>query len=153
MKLVKATGKDFETVLNICQQVVNESFGKYYPVGAVDYFRYHHGKERVKQTLDAGETYLLHDDDERVIGTISVTENEIHRFFVLPEYQGKGFGTYMMDICEADILKKYDQVKLDSALSSFNLYLKRGYKMEGFVPYPQDNGDFLCFFSMTKGKI
>lgn len=144
--------KDYGVVLDICQKCIKESFGKFYPQGAVDYFLYHHGRERVEKTIRAGETFLLYDDNNIPCGTISLTKNEIHRFFVLPQFQGKGYGSYMMNHCESEVFKTYETVKLDSALSSFNLYIKRGYIMDEFIAYPQDNGDFLCYFSMTKTR-
>lgn len=152
MNLINVTMDDFETVLNIAQRGVAESFSKYYPKGAVDYFFYHHGSERVSKSIEAGDTYLLYNEDNIAVGTVSVTGDEIHRFFVLPEYQGKGYGTYMLDICEKQVLDKYPKVRVDASLGAFNMYLHRGYIMDDFIAYPQDNGDFLCYMPMSKGK-
>ena len=150
MEINKATKKDIDTVVEICRRGISECFAKYYPQQATEFFYYNHGKERVTEDIGKGITYLIYNEDNEPVGTISVDGNEIYRFFICQEQQGKGYGKRTMDYFEEKILKDYDEVRLDAALSAFNMYLKRGYKMIKFIPYPKDNGEYLCYFEMSK---
>jgi len=42
-------------------------------------------------------------DENKIIGTGSLFENEIKRFFILPECQGKGYGKILLDELEKNI--------------------------------------------------
>ena len=65
--------------------------------------------------------YALENDGE-IIGTGSHTDNHITRVYVLPEYQGHGFGSLIMDELEKEIFSCYDNCELDASLPacSFN---------------------------------
>ncbi len=152
MKIVKAEMKDLDLVCEISQGGVRNTLAKYYPKGAVDYFLIHHGPQRVSEHIEKGDVYLYYDDNGYAIATISVSENEIHRLFVREEHQRKGHGSYLLDYFEKKVFESYDKAVLDASLMARNMYEKRGYVQTGFVPYPQDNGDFLCFFPMEKKR-
>jgi len=48
--------------------------------------------------------------------------------FVLPEFQGKGYGSMLLDRLEQQAANKgYANVVLDSSLPAYSLYEKRGY--------------------------
>ena len=46
----------------------------------------------------------------------------------MPDFQGKGFGTFIMNRLEAEIGKRYDKAEIDASLSACKLYYDRGYK-------------------------
>ena len=84
------------------------------------------------------------------IGTITVKDNEICRLFVLPAYQGKGFGTEMLDFAEEIIFQHHSKVILDASLPAKKQYLKRGYKDIEFNIIATGDNDFLCYDVMEK---
>ena len=51
--------------------------------------------------------------DGEIIGTGSLTDNYIMRVYVLPEYQGQGFGGMMMDELEEALILPSNYVKTD----------------------------------------
>ena len=73
--------------------------------------------------------------DGKPIGTIATTESEdcieIGQFFILPEYQNKGIGTYLLK----NILEKADQLGMNVTLRFLknnpakSLYLRNGFRL------------------------
>jgi citrate lyase synthetase len=83
----------FNEIFDIIHKTIEEIYPKYYPRNAVDFFHNHHSKENMeKQLLNEFTMVVL--DNNKLIGTGSLFENEIKRFFILPKYQGKGYGKY-----------------------------------------------------------
>ena len=150
MKIIKAQQTDLDTVKEITHTTVNTIYPHYYPDGAVKFFLEHHSDENIRDDISKGCVYLLNDAEEKSIGTVTVKNNEICRLFVLPEYQGNGFGKILLDFSEAEIAKKYDEIVLDSSLSAKPVYIKRGYKEREYRTVRTSNGDCLCYDVMTK---
>lgn len=150
MKLTKAAMTDFDTVFDICYRCIDEYLYRFYPQKALEYFFDHHNRERVQEAIEKGQTYIYYDDANEPVGTISIDGDYIFRFFLLPEHQQKGYGSYMMDFCEQEIFKTYGSARLDSSLCAYNMYLHRGYILDEYVLY--DCGDILCYFAMHKDK-
>lgn len=46
----------------------------------------------------------------------------------MPDFQKKGFGTFIMNQLEEDIGKQYDKAEIDASLPACKLYSNRGYK-------------------------
>ncbi len=73
--------------------------------------------------------------DGKPIGTIATTESEdcieIGQFFILPEYQNKGIGTYLLK----NILEKADQLGMNVTLRFLrnnqvkSLYVRNGFRI------------------------
>ena len=96
---------------------------------------------------------LCYDASNHAVGTVTIKKNEICRLFVLPQYQGCGFGREMLDYAEKRILETYDEIVLDASLPAKRIYLKRGYSVMDFHVIETENGDFLCYdVMMKKGK-
>ena len=92
MNIRQATESDFESVKKITQETIHEVYPKYYPAGAVKFFSEHHADEKIIRDITAGIVYVVVTDDGVPAGTVTLTENEVDRLFVLPEFQGKGYG-------------------------------------------------------------
>ena len=69
---------------------------------------------------------------------------------MLPCYQNRGCGSYIMNCLEAEIAKEYDTVILDASLSAVFLYEHRGYKTVGHEIYELENGVKLVYEVMEK---
>lgn len=101
--------------------------------------------------MSSEEIYLvrLHGN---IIGTGSIRKNEICRLFILPKYQGKGYGNRLMDLLEARILENYPKVHVDASFPVESMYLKRGYQITSYKKIETENGDFLCYHTMEKER-
>ena len=145
----KATISELSIIQRIVRETVSEIYPNYYPLEVVQFFLNHHNEENIIRDLNEGNVYLLLEDNIPV-GTGTVVENSMNRVFVLPQHQGKGYGTQLMDFLENKISEQYDSIILDSSLPGFNIYIKRGYKQREFLEEPVENGRILFYPVMTK---
>ena len=144
-----AKGNDFETVKDITQTTIKLVYPKYYPEGAVQFFCNHHADDRILNDIVAGKVYLFEADDV-CVGTVTISNNEICRLFVLPEYQHKGYGRLLIDYAEKMISKTNKTVVLDASFPAKKIYIKRGYEPTEYNMIETENGDYLCFDVMEE---
>lgn len=149
MKFIKATLEDFDIVKNIVHSTIKTIYPHYYPMGVIEFFLKHHSDLNIRKGIET-ETVLLMEVDGVVVGTGSTYENEIGRMFVLPEFQGLGYGTSLMKELEDIIAKEYSKILLHSSLPAYNLYIKRGYVTVKYEKIITPNEDVLCFNIMEK---
>lgn len=76
----------------------------------------------------------------------------IELLFVLPDFQGRGIGTEILDFAERQIFEKHDDVVLHASLSAKSIYLKRGYREIEYRTKKNENSDYLCVDIMQKKK-
>lgn len=145
----RAKQEDLSTVADIVRSTINKIYPKYYPKGAVEFFLKCHNKDSISQDVADGNVYLL-EDDNNIVGTVTVNDNEINRLYVLPDYQGKGYGGFLLEYAEKIVFKDNDEIILYSSLPAKSMYLKRGYKEYRYEIFDTDNGDFLCCDIMKK---
>lgn len=138
-----------ETVHNILHTTIKTIYPKYYPKEVVDFFCAHHSMEHVAEGIASGNMSVLTDGD-KIVGTGCYFDNYITGVYVLPEYQGYGYGTIIMNHLEAKISEKYDTVLLDASLAAVFLYEHRGYKTIGHGKYELENGVKLVYEIMEK---
>ena len=150
MKIIKAAIDDFETVKLITHETIKEIYPHYYPKGAVEFFLKHHCDEAIMGDIAGGRCFLAVNENDTALGTVTVSEDEIDRLFVLPKYQGMGCGGALLDFAEDMISRSYDEAKLCVSLAAKSIYLKRGYKAVGYEVVLCDGGDRLCYDIMTK---
>lgn len=152
MSIRKATSEDFKTVKEITEKTISEIYPHYYPNGAVNFFLAHHKESNIINDIHENNVYICFDDKQNAVGTVTVKHNEICRLFVLPKYQGYGYGRELMNYAEQIIFEKYSKVLLDASLPAKKIYLKRGYFAIESNVIPTENGDFLCYDVMVKNK-
>lgn len=128
MKYRKAILEELEYIYEVVQNTIAEVYPRYYLKEIVDMFSEFHNKDNIAKDIIQGELYLLALDDNTIIGTGTANKNHITRVYVLPKYQGKGYGTYIMHQLESVIAKKYNKAEIDASLPACGLYAKLGYK-------------------------
>ncbi len=127
MQYIKADIHLAKEIHRIVSETIQTVYPNYYPSEVVDFFRSLHSEEHIKQDIADGRVYALFDKDI-LVGTGSLNENHITRVYVLPKYQGRGYGTYMINHLENKVKRNYDSVVLDASLPAVMLYEKLGYK-------------------------
>lgn len=145
-----ATSKDSVQIYNLVKKTIKEIYPHFYPKGAVIFFLNHHSLKNIQKDITSGNVYVLIDEN-KIIGTITVIENEINRFFVLPTFQHKGFGTKLFEFAQNQIIeKKYTCIKLHASFAAKSMYIKHGYKDFEYRTLETKNKDFLCVDIMQK---
>lgn len=150
MSIIQAVLSDLNIVKEISESTISEIYPHYYPKGAVEFFLLHHSTLNICNDIKLRRVYLYFDTEQNAVGTITIKNNEICRFFVLPSYQKRGYGTEMLDYAEQVISNKFSNVVVAASLPAQNLYLKRGYKSIEYKIITTDDNDFLCYDVMGK---
>lgn len=146
---ISATIDNLEAVYNIVQNSIKETYPKYYPGEVVDFFCDLHSKENILKDIEEGLVGILTVDGKSV-GTGCYKDNHITRVYVEPEYQGRGYGTYIMDNLEKCISDNFPTAVLDASLPACHLYEKRGYETIEHCKHPVNNGVVLVYEQMSK---
>lgn len=149
MKYNNATINDLDTIYNLVQNTIKTIYPKYYPIEVVDFFCEHHNYENIRKDIENGVVGILMIDNN-IVGTGSYNENHITRVYVNPEYQGKGYGSYIMQCLDEIISTTYDSVYLDASLPASHLYERRGYKTIEHNKWNVENGRVLVYEIMEK---
>lgn len=138
-------------VAEIVRRTIEETYPRYYPEGAVEFFLKLHSLEKIQSDMETEEIYLLMQKD-RIVGTGTVRGNDIRRLFVLPQYQGRGYGSRLCDFLEKKVLEDFPAIHVDASFPAEGMYLKRGYQILTYEKFQTDNGDFLCYHIMEKQR-
>lgn len=152
MAILKADKNHINIIKDITHNTIKAVYPRYYPAGAVDFFIQHHKTENIISDIESGFVYILVDNNSAAVGTVTVKDNEINRLFVLPEYQGKGFGSALLDFAEEKVFENHDEIVISASLPAKSIYLRRNYKETSYHRIAADNGDFLCYDEMKKNR-
>lgn len=149
MEYIKATKENIDCVFNIVRNTVTTIYPKYYPKEVVDFFCEHHNRENIAKDIESGNVGILVVGNQ-IVGTGSHESNHITRVYVLPEFQGKGYGSFIMQCLENEISAKYNTVLLDASLPASHLYEQRGYRTIKHERLSVENDVVLVYEVMEK---
>ena len=123
----KATPEDADKICYIVKHTKAVIYPDYYTQAVVDFINSLTAIDKINKDIEQKNIFVLVKDGE-IIGTGSRTDNHITRVYVLPEYQGKGFGSIIMDELEKEIFESYDDCVLEASQPACIFYENRGYK-------------------------
>lgn len=149
MELMLAKNHDAQQVYALVQETIKAVYPKYYLKEIVDMFCEFHSLNNILRDIEAGNTYILRENEE-IIGTGTKNENHITRVYVLPGYQKKGYGTFIMKQLEEIIREKYDCVDIDASLPACRLYSNLGYQTVDHGIWECKNGVIQVYEIMKK---
>ncbi len=141
--------EDLQTVYDVVQRTIKTIYPKYYPEEVVNFFCEHHSRNAIAKDIENGYVSVLKIDGN-IVATGCFVDNHITRVYVLPEYQKKGYGTFIMKNIEDQISEKYDKAYLDASLPAAALYEKLGFSTIEHERYPVENGVILAYEVMEK---
>lgn len=150
MNIREALPEELDIVENIVRRTITGIYPHYYPEGAVRFFLEHHIRSNIGNDIADKIVYLCTDSTGNAAGTVTIKKNEICRLFVLPEFQGSGYGGELLRFAEKKISCHYSEVLLDASLPAKAIYLKKGYTEAEYHIIETDNGDHLCYDLMKK---
>ena len=150
MDIFEYTEDYFEEIYNLVHTTIEKIYPKYYPRKAVDFFHKHHSKENMLEKLPNEYTKIIM-ENKIIIGTGAVKDNNIGRFFILPEYQNKGYGKKLLKELEDRIIQNnYEKITLASSLGAVFFYRSCGYKYNDYKIIPVEDDEKLCYLEMIK---
>lgn len=148
----QATTEDLQAVYAVVQQTIEAVYPKYYPAEVVDFFCEHHNRDAILKDIKNGDVSVLILED-KIIATGCFVENHITRVYVLPEYQKKGYGTFIIKSIQEQIQKKYDKAYLDASLPAVILYERLGFSTVKHEKYALKNDVVLIYEIMEKKLV
>ncbi len=149
MEFMLAKKENLEQVYGLVQETIHSVYPKYYLPEIVEMFSEYHSREHVLQDILARNTYILLQGGT-IVGTGTKQENHITRVYVLPKFQGKGYGTYIMNQLEELIRKQYDTINIDASLPACRLYARLGYETADHGIWECNNGVIQVYEIMKK---
>lgn len=148
--IIQAKQTDSKILFNLVRKTIKQIYPHYYPKGAVKYFLDYHSLQNIQKDILDGNVYILNVEN-KVIGTITICENEINRFFVLPEYEHKGYGTKLFNYAQELICNNgFTSIILYSSFSAKPMYKKLGFIEKEFELITTSTKDFLAADIMEK---
>ena len=151
MEILKANQGDLSTIDYIVKSTINEVYPNYYSAGVVKFFLKIHSRELIERDIKLSTSYLIVSQGKS-IGTFLIKNNEFSRFFVLPKYMGKGFGSQALDFIENVIFCSYDEIKMCASKSGLPFYINRGYEVAEYREECLADGEIEGYHIMSKSK-
>ena len=142
MKLVKATAVDIPTIQKLAHAIWPPTFSEILSKEQLNYMlQMMYSEEALYQQLEQGIIFLLAIEEEKAIGFVAyelnykdAAEVKIHKLYLLPTTQGKGYGKRMIDEV-ASIGKSHAQKSISLNVNRYNkaydFYLKIGFDKIG----------------------
>lgn len=149
MKYIEATPNDSNRIYELVQKTIKTLYPRYYPAEVVKFFAELHSPDSIKWDIENHVVGMLF-DGELFVGTGTCTDNHITRVFVLPEYQGKGYGSHIMQQLEDKVYQKHDKAILDALLPASLFYENRGYVTARHATWNCENDTILVYGVMEK---
>ena len=97
MSIKLAQQSEIDIVKDITHTTIKEIYPHYYSNGAVAFFLNHHNDENIENDISSDCVFLCYDKEHKAVGTVTIKKNEICRLFVLPQYQGNGYGKVLLE--------------------------------------------------------
>ncbi len=149
MEYIPATSERVDDIHHVMQTTISAVYPKYYPAEVVDFFLRLHSREHTQEGVESGNRGVLLVDG-KVVGVGCADGNHITSVYVLPEYQGRGYGSHILDCLEERIARDHDTAMLDASLPAVMLYEHRGYKTTGHGVLDVGNDVKLVYEIMEK---
>lgn len=149
MEYITASADMAEEIQEVLHTTIKTIYPKYYPQEVVEFFCRHHSKEHILEGIASGNMGVLTEDGV-IVGTGCFDNNHITGVYVLPHYQKRGYGSYIMECLEKEIAQRSDVSVLDASLPGVCLYEHRGYRTAGHGIYDLENGAKLVYEIMEK---
>ena len=124
---------DSVAVSALIATTMRESNARDYPADRLEALIAYFTPEKL-QVLAQERDCLVALHDRTVIGTAAREGNELATFFVLPEHQGKGVGSRLLERLERRARGAgISQLRVDASLTGASFYEHRGYRRTGHV--------------------
>ena len=125
----KATPGDVQRVWYVVRYTKDVIYPDYYTQAVVEYVDRYYTFEIIKNDIEQGRTRVLVKDGE-IIATGSRVDNHIMRVYVLPEFQGQGFGSALVTALCGMLAPHFDHIRLGFVSTnpqSRHFWLKNGF--------------------------
>lgn len=141
---------DLAVLHRLIQKTIDICYQRDYPNRAILFFKNYHSKESILLRSQKGELLVVENDDT-LVATGSLVENEITGVFVTPQKQGQQLGRLIMQELETRARQQgFSEVNLSISLPSRKFYESLNYKILENLQIDVGGGQLLHYFSGRK---
>ncbi|MBC8571075.1 GNAT family N-acetyltransferase [Zongyangia hominis] len=150
MKIKEAAPEDWKLVWEIVERSVRGSYAECYGEEVIGMFLEHHSVYSIQEELMRHTVLLLYDGGVPV-GTGCLQGEEIKQIYILPDRQGKGYGSLLLRALEEEAARQgLSKVVLDASIPGRPLYQRRGYREVSHEQIVGEKGSVLDYWRMEK---
>jgi ribosomal protein S18 acetylase RimI-like enzyme len=161
IEIIPATSKDLSTIKKLAYRIWPGTYGQILSEKQLAYMLdLFYDEKALQRNMDDNHNFILIKEEDEIVGFADYElhyKNEpttrIHKIYVLPETQGKGFGKKMMQFVENKAIE-YNDVKLSLNVNKFNkakdFYENQGFKVAFEEDVELDFGYLMEDFRMEK---
>lgn len=144
--------KEAQIACDVIHATIDGIYTPIYPPRTVQFFKDFHSVDSIIERTRHGHVLVV-EEDGSIVGTAASLENRIFGMFVLPSFQGRGYGRDLMDALETQIKTDgHTEAVLSMSLPSEGFYRSRGYV--DFEEYSRDvDGGEMLVFSDAKKRL
>lgn len=147
-EIIPAQRHDAEEVCSIVRSTILQVYPHWYSQKIVDQFIEWNSMQSILSDIDRGGVWLIR-CGESAVGTVTVRSDLLSRLYVLPLYQGRGFGSSLLAFAESRIAQLYRKAWLEASAPSEQFYLHRGYEYVRERSLPVGD-NVLVWYEMTR---
>lgn len=160
--ILEATAKDIKTIQEITYITWPITYGKILSKEQLEYMLdlFYSGEALINQFEKKEQLFYLISEDEATLGFIGIEHNykdkavtKIHKIYLLPETQGKGFGKKIIEKIEKLALDNHStalSLNVNRFNSALSFYKKIGFEVIDEANIDIGNGYFMEDFVMEK---
>lgn len=145
MNIRRLVDSDAEAVSLVIRTTISISNKKDYPEDLMDQLIAFETPEHVLEIAGWTHFYVVEDGDE-IIGCGAIgpywgkeDESSLFTIFVLPEYQGKGVGRFIVETLENDeYFLRAKRIEIPASITGVPFYLKMGYHYKDGISEPDE---------------
>ena len=145
MNIRRLVDSDAEAVSQVIRTTISISNKKDYPEDLMDQLIAFETPEHVLERAGWTHFYVVEDGDA-IIGCGAIgpywgkeDESSLFTIFVLPEYQGKGVGRFIVETLENDeYFLRAKRIEIPASITGVPFYLKMGYHYKDGISEPDE---------------
>ena len=131
IKIRKITPNDYKQAGDMIKRTIRASFKSLYPEKLIQAFCDKHDIDKFRQVAKTVEFFVAEDQKtQKIVGIIGIKDDRLRRYFVDPNYQGKGVGRLLFDHLEVVAKKRgLQKITLEGSPLAQPIYKHFGFKI------------------------
>ncbi|KPM47229.1 GNAT family N-acetyltransferase [Jiulongibacter sediminis] len=161
LEIHKATEADLSLIGSLAHEIWPPTFGEILSKGQIEYMlNMMYSLPSLQNQMDEGIEFLLAVENQKTVGFSGIQtdyqktgKTKIHKLYLLPETQGKGYGRLLIDHIAKIALQNGDSalvLNVNRFNKAYDFYLKTGFEKVGEENIDIGNGYLMEDFILEK---
>lgn len=155
----KATPQNIPSIQNIVRMTWPETYGEILSVEQIIYMLdLFYSTEALKRQMENGHNFAVLTENDIALGFIDIekiadTRSKLHKIYLLPDAQGKGYGNILIQFAIEKAIENGSsilQLNVNRYNMAINFYKRNGFSIVDEVDIPIGNNYFMNDYVMEK---